>query len=636
MTESDLTELRISRFICTPDSTPYMSSLSSDADSKVELGSQRMQNSLDDWDSYYEALIDEAQPVGARAPSLPDFEDAMEKEAAARGEPMRAQEKIELRTAVEKFKARMPDLYTDHEQPRDAAAFDALHFNILLPYLKEALKRRVGPGISIGAFEKGGRRVIQVMTHREVPRMGQLEIGGAVVELLPEAFRHSTTLSFTKGALIRSAEGMDGIQWCKPRNTYQYSTLEIGDSIGSFKGVGVSTSGPRILLGNGVHRVNCWHMWEDYYSDPNIPLDDFPDVHHPSHDDVAECKHPGPSATTPGPRGTGKVVLTSGYDRTTTRLSSHPYFVEQGKDIWRSVSDWTVSKELDATDKPNIVRMTGTPHVEEDICITSTSAIRPGSSVYSVGRSSGLQIGVVRRMPTAMDGAWNETGTDTFEWTVEQALTNEGEEAWRRGGLGIPGDSGAPVFEMERNALVGQVWATAMEDDSGHRVAYISGWSDIAAHISEKHPRGLSPKLPQRGPALVQETTSEPACAGCAAERAAYLRSIKNVLDEVRHAAPRFVDGSSAATSRQDTPMSDASTEDDDDRRDVVDVKRHVDGRRSSLHRTTAKKARLSVDAKTALIVSKVVAQLGPILDEGYCTEPDSIVPLVAEPVAAA
>jgi hypothetical protein len=638
MTESELSEMRISHFIGTPDGSTLLGrTLSFDINLKKREGSQRMQITLDDWESYFEEIADEGYSMITKAPFTQDFEEVKTKEAAGRDYLNLSIDKTELQNAVEKFKTRIAGLSSNKEQSPDMENFDTLHFEVLIPYMKEVLKHRVGPGISIGVAEKDGNRVIHITTLKEVEYLVRLEIREAVVDFLGPVFRDKTTLKFSKGRLIRSVDKTGEVQG-KPRNPYQYHNLEMGDSIGSHEGDGVSTAGPKIMLGDLMYRVNCWHMWERHYA--SKPEEEFPNVHHPSHQVDAICQHTGPSRVR-GSREIGQVVLASGHDRTTTRVSDHPYFIARNES-WKSVADWTVSREKDSPNAANIVRMTGMPRVKEDIAITSTSRIRPGAHVYSSGRSSGLQIGHVRERPTFMDGAFNGTGQDTFEWTVEQALTDIGQGDWKHGGLGVQGDSGAAVFDLETSSLCGQVWAT-MTDETGNRVAYISDWLDIAGHIEETHRRHLSPKLPIRAS---QQTPSEPICVECAAERVEYLECLAPVMDMIRDCRPLpspSVD-SSATYSAAGSPVSEASAPDD---QEMSDVEKKLTGSRSSLHRCSAPgqtilktnagtKAVVNASKKkvTKQIVTKFVEQLPTILDEGFFIEPDSMMPQAPPPPA--
>jgi len=603
-TEPQLFDLRITRFIENPDSGPCMCALSSNVELNPEHRLQRLRKSVDEYDSLFPTAASPDHSTITKAPSVKDFEGEKTKEAMTARHSTPSQDKVELQRAAEKFKARIAVLSADDEQPLGEDDFATLHFEAILPYLKVALKQRVGPGISIGVFETIDCRVIQIMTHQELPHMGQLEMAEMVAELLPEASRHSTTLSFTQGRLIRSAREMNGIELCKPRNAYKYNALEMGDSIGSDRSDGVSTSGPRILLGKRVYRVNCWHMWEDFDGhNDSIDGDVQPDVYHPSYPNVTECNHIGSLAVAEGPQRTGKVVLRSGFDRTTTRISSHPDFMGWGHGSWSIVSDWTLSTEENQLPKPNIVRMTGVPQVGTDNLITSAGLIRPGSYVYSLGRSSGLQIGSVRRFPTFMDGEMNGTGKDTHEWTVEQALTELGKEAWRCGGLGIPGDSGAAVIDLQTHALVGQVWATAI-DDTGDRVTYISNWSDIADHIKEKNRGGLTLVLPKQDDHWYKET-SRPVCDGCADELKEHLDSIEPILRLVdqRPTGKPCSNDSSLTLSGQDTPLSESLTQDDSGESEVgKDSKISQRPLHQALDKKTQLKAKVAMSAGPAHI----------------------------------
>jgi hypothetical protein len=202
-----------------------------------------------------------------------------------------------------------------------------------------------------------------------------------------------------------------------------------------------------------------------------------------------------------------------------------------------------------------------------------------------------------------MDGEMNGTGKDTHEWTVEQALTELGKEAWRCGGLGIPGDSGAAVIDLQTHALVGQVWATAI-DDTGDRVTYISNWSDIADHIKEKNRGGLTLVLPKQDDHWYKET-SRPVCDGCADELKEHLDSIEPILRLVdqRPTGKPCSNDSSLTLSGQDTPLSESLTQDDSGESEVgKDSKISQRPLHQALDKKTQLKAKVAMSAGPAHI----------------------------------
>jgi hypothetical protein len=92
-----------------------------------------------------------------KAPSTQDFEEVKTKEAAGREYLDLSIDKTELQNAVGKFKTRIAGLSLNEEQSLDRENFDTLHFEVLIPYMKEVLKHRVGPGISIGVASRSQR-----------------------------------------------------------------------------------------------------------------------------------------------------------------------------------------------------------------------------------------------------------------------------------------------------------------------------------------------------------------------------------------------------------------------------------------------------------------------------------------------
>jgi hypothetical protein len=176
---------------------------------------------------------------------------------------------------------------------------------------------------------------------------------------------------------------------------------------------------------------------------------------------------------------------------------------------------------------------------KESRFVTDTCEIRPEGLVYSMGRSSGVQIGRVRKEMSFVKGAWSDTeSTKTYEWTVDWTGESQTKEEWNLGGLGIEGDSGAGVIDMESNSLCVQVWGT----QGVQRVAYITAWDEIIDDIEEKHKQRLRATLPQ------PDSTStchlgQPLCHSCAIERELYLESIHHRLRTIQQALPEATYG---------------------------------------------------------------------------------------------
>jgi hypothetical protein len=307
----------------------------------------------------------------------------------------------------------------------------------------------------------------------------------------------------------------------------------MGDSIGSTLSKNTATAGPRIEMNGRAYRVNCWHLWEEFYAQYFDPLVDI-DICFPSRADLNLClenEHdtmPGNDSQT---KISGYVRLISGNSITTSRSSNDPQRLRYGKNMSQCVMDWTVSSESEPKPKPNIVRMVDVKPCGEIISITKACQVKPRSLVYSVGRSSGPQLGRIHPTMTWMNGEMNGTGRDTYEWSIEQLLTGEGTEAWTLGGTGIPGDSGASIIDAKENALCGVVWGCTTRKDKS-RIAHFSAWSDVADDIRDRHPQHIYPTLPQNDTDPATQL-SEPICDECSEERKEYLEEAAPVLNYI-------------------------------------------------------------------------------------------------------
>ncbi|KAM4056569.1 zinc finger domain-containing protein [Hirsutella rhossiliensis] len=145
------------------------------------------------------------------------------------------------------------------------------------------------------------------------------------------------------------------------------------------------------------------------------------------------------------------------------------------------------------------------PHLKEPL-VKSVSGgaggcsrgVVPGAAVVSSGRTSGYQRGQVCEVPAYVSGEENGTGKATREWFVEELPPPlDDEDAWIRGGIGVEGDSGAAVVDVETNSLVGQLWGRNKYWGPGPRLTFFTPAADIFDDIQEKCGQQTRPQLPQ-------------------------------------------------------------------------------------------------------------------------------------------
>jgi hypothetical protein len=108
----------------------------------------------------------------------------------------------------------------------------------------------------------------------------------------------------------------------------------------------------------------------------------------------------------------------------------------------------------------NTLRIPGAGRGDPYVTVTKISPVLPEAKVHTTGRTSGHQYGQICEIPAYVDAdADRKTIKPTREWYVEQPdWITDSEESWLEGGIGVPGDSGAPVIDSDNNSLYGQIW----------------------------------------------------------------------------------------------------------------------------------------------------------------------------------
>ena len=416
-------------------------------------------------------------------------------------------------------------------------AFTYLYYTVIIPYLDAAIRLLAGKSLSIGVKHQDDERIVEIVTDESISYEAQTELKESLSELLPPGFRTLTTLTFERGKIMRAGDVSDNE--CQPRNPYQYASLEMGDSIGSKSSDAIATAGPQIQLGDEGYWIHCYHFLDDHYkSQKYIKYKKEPLVTHPARHDLKQfCQH---HSGLVNEKVTGQILFHSGGLSATRMRKNGPL----------GLVDYAVCDQSDSSEpRPNVLRMVN----KENKFITTTCEIRPEGLVYSVGRSSGVQIGRVRKEMSFVEGIWSKTeSTATFEWTVEWTGEDHTKDEWNVGGMGIEGDSGAGVIDMKSNSLCGQIWGTR---GNSQRVAYVTAWNEIVDDIEDKYEQKYGQSLRATLPQLAQNSSNpldEPSCPGCATERGIYLQSIANELQTIQQAS---ID---ATSSRQKTHTRDS------------------------------------------------------------------------------
>ncbi|KAH8673446.1 hypothetical protein BX600DRAFT_433075 [Xylariales sp. PMI_506] len=395
-------------------------------------------------------------------------------------------------------------------QARPSKLYEAVGFPIVwehgvLPFLIEFIPKWCGPGhtITVMRGRKRDCRRICLMTKKPISKARKILIAGHVRDLLPDSYRSTVTFAFSVGHVNRLMTWARGLsktlpdEIVSPRNPFCYRSPSMGDSIGITFANGddaTATLGPCIAIGGG----NFWLANHHPFVEAN-QTGDPATVEHPSPADRDRCTQEGHEALEEEVDfRLGTLVATSGFNLKTTRITHDPYWEENDKEPPLIVTDWClISAE---TRQANLLRkFPATMPSRQEVPITKTSSVVPGVEVCSTGRTSGFQRGQVCEIPAYLDGdhAGNATGKGTREWFIEEPYHSENEDSWIRGGIGLPGDSGAAVVDCETNFLIGQLWGRNSYYGAGPRVTFFTPIFDVFDDIQERCGESTRPQLPQ-------------------------------------------------------------------------------------------------------------------------------------------
>ncbi|TPX17852.1 uncharacterized protein E0L32_002953 [Thyridium curvatum] len=426
----------------------------------------------------------------------------------------------QLRLALEKRQKKLKDIPRSAASPQDVRSprlaepvtpFPIVWEHCVLPFLIEWIAKWCGPGHAIsvtrGKIHPNARRIC-LMTSAKLSRARKVFIAAHVRDILPAPYKNHSSFSFATGKVDRlvwarglSKEHPDEV--CSPRNPFCYISPCMGDSIGAATNGGqdaiACTLGPSLVVGD----TKCWlgnfHPFLDVFQNH----DDQVNLEHPAPCDRQGCLDSGHDALylKNNDFGLGSLIATSGVDLKTVRLSHEPYWAECDKEAPLVATDWTLFTSR--TRQANMLRRfpdAQQSHQCLQALVTQTSTVTPGADVISTGRTSGCQRGQVCEVPAYISGdaVGNGTGRATREWYIEEPFADDDDgDAWIRGGIGVPGDSGAAVVDAETNALLGHLWGRNKYFGGGPRHAYFTPINDVLDDIQEKCVQQTRPCLPQ-------------------------------------------------------------------------------------------------------------------------------------------
>ncbi|OTA90955.1 hypothetical protein M434DRAFT_397613 [Hypoxylon sp. CO27-5] len=418
-----------------------------------------------------------------------------------------------LRQGILPDSAQLNLLYSQVEQVNSKPAEDSKQFVKsweldLLPKLEDILDSNVKGEYSINVRrgEELGYRIIEIMTAEDM--------GAEVRSLLEDSkekhlrgdiglktsmrIRLGTIEFLTNEALSRrSTQSEDS--WDDPINTRRYTNPLMGDSVGPNQAEGGSaTIGPLLQIAQKFYRILNWHIFDDKGVNRlwNGSAPPILDAYHPS---LAERGEQSFSI--------GQTAAYSGPMHNTSRVSRSIQKARSlvlGPDVkeTQTVTDWVLVEANTGHQVNKIRKATATAQSRCNSFSESIIGIADpkfGSSrlVYSTGRTSGYSFGQICEV-LGESRLWN--GTKTRNWSIESTDAQVPDEAWNRGGMGVPGDSGAPVIDQETNCLLGQIWGRNKYKTSPHDrpLTYFTAMSDICDDIRERMPDLGTPRLPTK------------------------------------------------------------------------------------------------------------------------------------------
>jgi hypothetical protein len=384
----------------------------------------------------------------------------------------------------------------------------------ILPFLVEIVPKFLGRGYAINVTRdptKHSAQTICLMTQVKSTRIQRILIARHVLDVIPDRFYKNTSFRFCHGTVELAQRGSDKKHpddVCNAKNPYFYTLPMMGDSIGPSTEECAGTLGPCVKFGDQHFWLANLHVFLKQLKNREESAQQYI-VLHPVLLDKGTCGHKSGKS----PVKFGTLCGCSGNNLTTTRPSSHPFWqIFPESTPHDVVTDWVLiedighTERLEENDKKrqvpflNTLRIPGAGKGDPFITVTKLSPVLPEAKVHTTGRTSGYQYGQICEIPAYLDAdASRNTIKPTREWYIEQpGWIADSEESWLESGIGVPGDSGAPVIDSDNNSLYGQIWGRNKYWGPGPRVAYFTAMADISDDIQAKYPELQSAlELPQ-------------------------------------------------------------------------------------------------------------------------------------------
>ncbi|KAI1139450.1 hypothetical protein F5Y05DRAFT_403916 [Hypoxylon sp. FL0543] len=431
-------------------------------------------------------------------------------------------EKQQLRQAILPGLTQLQGVHPQAEEARckteDSKHFVKIWELDLLPKLENILDGNLADEYSINVRrgEQAGHRIIEIMTAEDVSKGVRTLLEESKEECLQGDIGLRTSIRIRLGSIEflvdempsrRSTQSEDN--WDEPLNTRRYTNPLMGDSVGPNQAEGGSaTIGPLLQIAQKFYRILNWHIFDDKGANR---------LWNGSHPPTLDAYHPSLAERGEQSFSIGKTTAYSGPMHNTMRVSSsiqRACSLALGADVKeiQTVTDWVLVETHTGHQVNRIRKATATTQsrcnsFSESIVSIADPKIGSSRLVYSTGRTSGYSFGQISEV-LGVSRLWNRT--KTRNWSIESTDAHVPDEAWNQGGMGIPGDSGAPVIDKETNCLLGQIWGRNKYKTEPHDrpLTYFTAMSDIYDDIRERMPDLGTPRLPTNAPSTADTSRS--------------------------------------------------------------------------------------------------------------------------------
>ena len=334
-----------------------------------------------------------------------------------------------------------------------------------------ALKRKLLAGhqehfvIALRLPRAPGAWVAEIMTDHKLPKNLEDELSRVSKKEAP--FRFEITLEFVLGSIERCtprtaspgpshiSAPADSEYFCAPLNSKKHQRFFMGDSVGCkecHKHVG--TLGPLLQANGKAYWLVCRHIFSEEIPSPADLIRESGDnwsITHPANADADLTSEDGAI-------GIGRLQLHSG-DFCKTAYPSKTMQVWCNLPDHKAETDWglCLADQLPSPGYQNHFRVIPEDREVEPFSNPVTTIFEEdfrGRVVRGTGRTSGYGWGRVCQSPMLI----NKGKRESYSWFIEHLDPPDSPEKWLSAGLGIPGDSGAPIVDFETNHLLGQIW----------------------------------------------------------------------------------------------------------------------------------------------------------------------------------